>query len=106
MMNSSGIRDEEAIGSREPWFQDRRPQGDPGPGARRNRSRWFDGSGVEMAGMAEGYWKELRPSSAARLRLGATIHDGHKSTARDLRLRLRRRQPARPKVRRATTSRG
>jgi hypothetical protein len=55
-----------------------------------------------MAGMAEGYWRELRPSSAARLRLDATIHDDQKPTARD----LRRRQPARPKVRRAAASRG
>jgi hypothetical protein len=29
-----------------------------------------------MAGMAERYWRELRPSSAGRLRLGASIrHD-------------------------------
>jgi hypothetical protein len=29
-----------------------------------------------MAGMAERYWRELRPSSAGRVRLGASIrHD-------------------------------
>ena len=56
--------------------------------------------------MAEGYWKELRPSSAARLRLDATIHDDQEPTARDLRLR-RQRHPARPKLRRpAAASRG
>jgi hypothetical protein len=53
--------------------------------------------------MAEGYWKELRPSSAARLRLDTTIHDDQEPTARDLR---RRRRPARPRLRRATASRG
>jgi hypothetical protein len=64
-----------------------------------------DGSEVEMAGMVQGYWKELRPSSAARLRLGTTIHDDHEPTARSLRPRPRRqRQPARPRLR--TTSRG
>jgi hypothetical protein len=57
-----------------------------------------------MAGMAEGYWRDLRPSSAARLRLDATIHYDQKPTARDL--RRRQRQPARPKVRRAAASRG
>jgi hypothetical protein len=59
-----------------------------------------------MAGMAEGYWKELRPSSAASLRLEATIHDDQEPTARDLRLRRRQRQPARAKLRRPATSRG
>jgi hypothetical protein len=57
-----------------------------------------------MAGMAEGYWKELRPSSAARLRLGTTIRNDQEPTARDL--RRRQRQPARPRLRRATASRG
>jgi hypothetical protein len=76
-------------------------QGDPGPGARRSGSGWLDGSGVEMAGMAEGYWKELRPSSAARLRLDATIHGDQEPTARDL--RRRRRQPARSKLRTAAS---
>jgi hypothetical protein len=58
-----------------------------------------------MAGMAEGYWKELRPSSAARLRLGETIHDHQGPTARDSRLRRRQRHPARPKLRRPAGSR-
>lgn len=60
-----------------------------------------------MAGMAEGYWKELRPSSAARLRLDVTIHNDQKPSARDLRLRRRQRQrlTARSKPG-AATSRG
>jgi hypothetical protein len=74
-----------------------------GPGARRSGSRWFDGSGVEMAGMAEGYWKELGPSSAARLRLDATIHNDQEPTARDLSLRRRQRRAARSKLRTATS---
>jgi hypothetical protein len=56
-----------------------------------------------MAGMAEGYWKELRPSTAARLRLDTTIRNDQEPTARNLR---RQRQPARPRLRRATASRG
>lgn len=55
--------------------------------------------------MAEGYWKELRPSSAARLRLDATINNDQEPTARDLGLRRRQRRPARPRLR-AATSRG
>ena len=54
-----------------------------------------------MAGMAEGYWKELRPSSAARLRLDATIHNDQGPTTRDPRPRRRQRQPARSKLRTA-----
>jgi hypothetical protein len=50
-----------------------------------------------MAGMVKGYWEELRPSSAARLRLDATIRHDQESTAR-----RRQRQPARPRLRRAT----
>jgi hypothetical protein len=57
-----------------------------------------------MAGMAEGYWKELRPSSAARLRLDRTIHNDQEPTARDL--RRRQRQAVRPRLRRAAASRG
>jgi hypothetical protein len=56
-----------------------------------------------MAGMAEGYWKELRPSSAARFRLDATIHNDQEPTARDLGLRRRQRRPARSKLRTATS---
>jgi hypothetical protein len=53
-----------------------------------------------MSRTAEGYWKELRPSSAARLRLDTTIHNDQEPTARDLRLRRRhQRQPARSKLR-------
>jgi hypothetical protein len=56
-----------------------------------------------MAGMAEDYWRELRPSSAATLRLEATIRNDQKPTARALRRRTR--QPARPKLRRTATAR-
>jgi hypothetical protein len=55
--------------------------------------------------MAEGYWRELRPSSAARLRLDATVHDDPEPTARDLGLRRRPRRPGRSRLR-AATSRG
>jgi hypothetical protein len=78
--------------------------GDFGPGARQSGSRWFEGSGVELAGMAEGYGRELRPSRAARLRLDVTIHDDQEPTARDLSLSRRQRRPGRSKLR--TTSRG
>ena len=62
-----------------------------------------------MAGMAEGYWKELRPSGAARLRLDVTIHNDQEPSARDLRRRRRQRQrqrqrqTARSRVRAATS---
>jgi hypothetical protein len=56
-----------------------------------------------MAGMAEGYWKELRPSSAARLRLDATLHNDQEPTARDLSLRRRQRRPGRSKLRPASS---
>ena len=55
--------------------------------------------------MAEGWWKELRPSSAARLRLDATIHNDQEPAARDLRVRRRQRQPARSKLRTAPSRR-
>ena len=53
--------------------------------------------------MAEGYWKELRPSGAARLRLDVTIHNDQEPSARDLRRRQRQRQrqTARSRVRAA-----
>jgi hypothetical protein len=38
-----------------------------------------------MAGMAERYWKELRPSSAAQLRLNASIRHDPEPGDRDLR---------------------
>ena len=56
--------------------------------------------------MAEGYWKELRPSSAAGLRLDTAVHNDQEPTSRELRLRRRQRQPARAKLRRTATSRG
>jgi hypothetical protein len=98
MMNSIGIRDEDRIGSREPWS---RIAGRPWSRSTAERIRVLR-FGVEMAGMAEGYWKELRPSSAARLRLDTTIHHDQEPTARG----RRQRQPARPRLRRATASRG
>ena len=52
-----------------------------------------------MGGMAERYWKELRPSSAGRIRLDATIRHPE-YTGRNLR---RPRQHLRRKLR--TTSR-
>ena len=87
MMNPIGIRDEDKMGSREPWS---RIAGRPWSRSTAERIRGFYGSGVEMAGMAEGYWKELRPSSAARLRLDTTIRHDQEPTARDLRRRQRR----------------
>jgi hypothetical protein len=53
-----------------------------------------------MAGMAERYWKELRPSQAGRFRLDASIRPAGEEAGRDLR---RPRPHARPKLR--TTSR-
>jgi hypothetical protein len=38
-----------------------------------------------MAGMAERYWKELRPSSAGRFRLDATIRHDREDTGRNAR---------------------
>ena len=38
-----------------------------------------------MAGMAERYWKELRPSSAGRLRLDASIRHNQEPAASTLR---------------------
>jgi hypothetical protein len=46
--------------------------------------------------MAERYWKELRPSSAAQLRLEVTIRDDQEPSRRALR---RPRQQVRPKLR-------
>jgi hypothetical protein len=53
-----------------------------------------------MAGMAERYWKELRPSSAAELRLNVSIRHDQEPAERGLR---RPRPQVRPKLR--TTSR-
>jgi hypothetical protein len=81
--------------------------GTVGPGTARRWSRsWhkeqrsgrYEGSGV--IGMAERYWKELRPSRAGRFRLDASIRPAREETERDLR---RPRPHARPKLR--TTSR-
>ena len=53
-----------------------------------------------MAGMAERYWKELRPSSAGRFRLDVAIRHDREDAGRG---RRRPRQHHRPKLR--TTSR-
>jgi hypothetical protein len=73
---------------------------DEAPGTRQSGSGRYEGSGVGMAGMAERYWKELRPSSAGRFRLGAPIPHDQEPTGRPLR---RPRPHPRPKLR--TTSR-
>jgi hypothetical protein len=49
--------------------------------------------------MAERYWRELRPSSAGRFRLDATVR--HDRDSPDRNLRRRPRQRARPKLRTA-----
>ena len=54
-----------------------------------------------MAGLAERYWKELRPSSAGRLRQDVAIRHDRNHTDRHPRRRLR--QHIRPRLR--TTSR-
>jgi hypothetical protein len=72
----------------------------PGTARRWSRSRHneqrsgrYEGSGV---GMAERYWKELRPSQAGRFRLDASIRPAREETGRDLR---RPRPHARPRLR-------
>jgi hypothetical protein len=52
-----------------------------------------------MAGMAERYWRELRPSQAGRFRLDVSIRHAREDAERDLR---RPRPHPRPKLR--TTS--
>ena len=97
MMNPSRIRDEEQRSSRNrgPGVAGRLSSRDTA-----ERVRAVRGSGVEMAGMAERYWKELRPSSAAKLRLDVSIRPDQGPAERGLR---RPRPQIRPKLR--TTSR-
>ena len=52
-----------------------------------------------MAGMAERYWKELRPSSAAQFRLDVRIRHDQEPSQHDLR---RPRPQVRPKLRAPT----
>jgi hypothetical protein len=86
MMNPIGICNEDRVGSRGPWFGDRTT-------ATSVLERWsgsgrYEGSGVGMAGMAERYWKELRPSSAGRFRLDVAFrHDREHSERRPRRPR-------------------
>ena len=51
---------------------------------------------IGMAGMAERYWKELRPSSAGRSRLDAAIRHDREDAGRNPR---RLRHHSRPKLR-------
>ena len=95
MMNRIGLHNEAWISSPEPWVGDRKAVV-PVP-AQRAAVRAVRRFGV---GMAERYWKELRPSQAGRFRLDASIRPGREETLRDLR---RRRPHARPRLR--TTSR-
>jgi hypothetical protein len=65
--------------------------------------RRHEASGVGMAGMAERYWQELRPSDAGRFRLDATLRpdrDGPEQTHPTRTLRRSRRH-SRPKLRTA-----
>jgi hypothetical protein len=55
-----------------------------------------------MAEMAERYWKELRPSSAALLRLDVSLRHDPEPSERNLR---RPRPRVRPKLRTASRSR-
>ena len=78
MMNPIGICNEDRVGSRGPWFGDRTT-------ATSVLERWsgsgrYEGSGVGMAGMAERYWKELRPSSAGRFPLDVAIRRDRERT--------------------------
>ena len=59
-----------------------RPDGDLGPGGRVESVRRYEASGVKMAGMAERYWQELRPSDAGRFRLDATLRQDRDRTDR------------------------
>ena len=52
-----------------------------------------------MAGTAERYWRELRPSSVAQFRLNVSIRQDPESSHRDLR---RPRHKVRPKLRSAS----
>jgi hypothetical protein len=80
--------------------------GTMGPGTARRWSRsWHKErrsgrNGGSVVGMAERYWRELRPSQAGRFRLDASIRPTREQAERDLR---RPRPHARPKLR--TTSR-
>ena len=59
----------------------------------------YEGSEVEMAGMAERYWKELRPSSGGQFRLAVAIRHDRDHAERPSR---RPRQHIRPKLRTTT----
>ena len=56
-----------------------------------------------MAGIAEGYWQELRPSDAGRFRLDATLRRDRDRTERahPARTLRRSRRQSRPKLRTA-----
>jgi len=89
MMNPIEIRNEDRISFRDPWFG----------GARWSGSGRYEGSEVGMAGLAERYWKELRPSSAGRLRLDLAIRHAQEPTGRSA---IRPRRHSRPRLRTAS----
>ncbi len=100
MMNPIGIRNEDRISSRDPWLGGRTAVAwVPGPGARWSGPERYEGSEVGMVGMAERYWKELRPSSAGRFRLDAAIRDDRGHSVRNPR---RPRRHPHPKLRTAS----
>jgi hypothetical protein len=102
MMNPIRIRNEERIGSRRSGFRGRQTVTSV-PGKVESVRR-YEASGVRMAGMAERYWQELRPSDAGRFRLDATLRQDRDRTERPHAGRaLRRpRRHSRPKLRTAT----
>jgi hypothetical protein len=74
--------------------------GDSRSGARCSESGRYKGSGVEMGGIAERYWKELRPTHAGRFRLDVSIRHTQDDREPDRRrprphLRPRRRSTSR-----------
>ena len=102
-MNLTEIRNEERIGSRRSGFWGRQTvtsvpgQGRVGPAVR--------GFGVKMAGMAERYWQELRPSDAGRFRLDATLRQERDRTERSRPGRTLRRPRRQSRSRLRTASR-
>ena len=94
MMNPIGFHDEVRTSSGKPWCGGRWTT--KLPGTRQSGSGRYEGSGVGMAGMAERYWKELRPSSAGRLRLDVSIRHDQEPAGSTLR---RPRPHPRPKLR-------
>jgi hypothetical protein len=99
MMNPIGIGNEDRISSRDSSVGRGPHDGGPGSGARWGGSGRYVGSEVEMAGMAERWWKELRPSSAGRFRLDVAIRQDRERSERHPH---RPRQHLRPRLRSAS----